>query len=86
VERYERLRSQKVDPRQDNALAITTDGRKLALDARMLSGQAPDFPGSKINALVEKVAAIWERTKATRGTQMIFCDMGVRPTAWGYSA
>jgi hypothetical protein len=86
VERYERLRSQKVDPREDNALAITTDGRKLALDARMLSGDAPDFPGSKVNALVENVAAVWERTAATRGTQMIFCDMGVHPTTWGYSA
>lgn len=86
VERYERLRSQKVDPREDNALAITTDGRKLATDARMLSPAAPDFPNSKVNALVENVFAIWERTARTRGTQMIFCDMGVHPTAWGYSA
>jgi N12 class adenine-specific DNA methylase len=86
VERYERLRSQKVDPRVDNALAITTDGRKLATDARMLSATAPDFPGSKVNALVEKVATTWHRTLATRGTQMVFCDMGVHPTPWGYSA
>ena len=86
VARYERLRSQKVDPREDNALAITTDGRKLALDARMLSATAPDFPGSKVNALVDNVAAIWRRTEATRRAQMIFCDMGVHPTAWGYSA
>jgi N12 class adenine-specific DNA methylase len=86
VERYERLRSQKVDPRQDNALNITTDGRKLAIDARMLSATAPDFAGSKVNALVENVAVIWERTAATRGTQMIFCDMGVHPTPWGYSS
>ncbi len=85
VERYERLRSQKVDPRVDNALAITTDGRKLATDARMLSPTAPDFPGSKVNRLVENVAAIWERTAGTRGTQMIFSDMGVNPTPWGYS-
>ena len=85
VARYERLRSQKVDPREDNALAITTDGRKLALDARLLSATAEDFPGSKINALVDNVAAIWQRTAATRGTQMIFCDMGVNPTPWGYS-
>jgi hypothetical protein len=85
VARYERLRSQKVDPRDDNALAITTDGRKLALDARMLSPAAPDFPGSKINALVENVAAIWRRTEAIRGTQMVFCDMGVNATN-GYSA
>ncbi len=85
VERYERLRSQNVDPRVDNALAITTDGRKLATDARMLSATAPDFPESKVNRLVDNVAAIWTRTAAARGTQMIFCDMGVNPTAWGYS-
>src|SRR5581483_9132545 len=84
VARYERLRSQKVDPREDNALAITTDGRKLALDARMLSATAPDFPGSKINALVDNVEAVWKRTTATRGTQTVFCDMGVNPTPWGY--
>ncbi|HLI62964.1 MAG TPA: DEAD/DEAH box helicase family protein, partial [Terriglobales bacterium] len=86
VERYERLRAGGLDPRVDNALAITTDGRKLALDARMLSAEATDFPGSKINALVENVFAIWKRTEATRSTQMVFCDMGVHPTPWGYSA
>jgi N12 class adenine-specific DNA methylase len=85
VERYERLRSQKVDPRIDNALNITTDGRKLATDARMLSATAPDFPESKVNRLVENVVSIWERTTPTRGTQMIFADMGVNPTSWGYS-
>jgi hypothetical protein len=85
VARYERLRSEKVDPREDNALAITTDGRKLATDARMLSATAPDFPESKVNRLVENVTATWERTTSTRGTQMIFADMGVNPTAWGYS-
>lgn len=85
IERYDRLRSQKVDPRVDNALAITTDGRKLSLDGRMLSG-GPDFPGSKINALVGNVLRIWRKTEATRGTQMVFCDMGVNPTPWGFSA
>jgi hypothetical protein len=85
VERYERLRSQKVDPRVDNALAITTDGRKLATDARMLSPTAPDFPESKVNRLVENVATIWKDTAAKRGTQMVFADMGVNPTPWGYS-
>ena len=85
VERYERLRSQKVDPREDNALNITTDGRKLAIDARMLSAVAPDFPGSKVNALVANVAVIWKRTAATCATQMVFCDMGVHLTPWGYS-
>src|SRR5947208_4589065 len=85
VERYERLRSQKVDPREDNPLNITTDGRKLAIDARMLSPTAPDFPRSKINVLVETVADIWKRTAATRSTQMIFCDLGVHPMPWAYS-
>ncbi|MGA2257338.1 MAG: DEAD/DEAH box helicase family protein, partial [Thermoguttaceae bacterium] len=85
VERYDRLRSQKVDPRIDNALNITTDGRKLATDARMLSAEAQDFPESKVNRLVENVAAIWRRSTAKRGTQMIFADMGVNPTEWGYS-
>src|SRR5439155_11680744 len=66
VERYERLRSEKVDPRDDNALNITTDGRKLALDARLLSATAPDFPESKVNALADTVAAIWGRTAASR--------------------
>jgi len=71
VARYDRLRTQKVDPREDNALAITTDGRKLALDARLLSGTVEDFPGSKINALADHVAGVWRKTAATRGTQMI---------------
>ena len=51
----------------------------------MLTASAEDFPGSKINAMVENAAAIWRRTASTRGTQMIFCDMGVNPTSWGYS-
>ncbi len=85
VERYERLRSQKVDPREDNALAITTDGRKLATDARMLSATAPDFPESKVNRLVDNVVDIWQRSAPKRGTQLIFADMGVNPTPWGYS-
>ncbi len=85
VARYERIRSQKVDPRHDNALAITTDGRKLAIDARMLSATAPDFPESKVNRLVESVVARWHQSTGKRGTQMIFADMGVNPTPWGYS-
>lgn len=84
--RYARLRSVKIDPRVDNALAITSDGRKLALDARLLSPKAQDYPGSKINALVDKVYAIWKRTEATGGMQMIFADIGVKPTPWGFSA
>jgi N12 class adenine-specific DNA methylase len=85
VARYERLRSQKVDPREDNALAITTDGRKLALDNRLLSSTALSPPTSKIDLMADVVADKWLRTAATRGTQMIFCDIGVNPTPWGYS-
>ncbi len=74
-----------MDPRVDNALAITTDGRKLATDAKMLSPTAPDFPESKVNQLVENVFSTWKETADKRGAQMIFADMGVNPTAWGYS-
>jgi N12 class adenine-specific DNA methylase len=84
VDRYEAIRSGKVKPWEDNALAITTAGRKLALDARLLSPHADDFPGSKINALVQQVSSIWQATGASRGTQLIFSDMGVNPTQWGY--
>ncbi len=82
VDRYEKIRSQKIDSRIDNALAITTDGRKLATDARMLDPNAEDSPDSKINQLVANVAEIWEQSKEQRGTQLIFADMGVNPTAW----
>src|SRR6185312_14560939 len=85
VARYERIRNGGVDPREDNALAITTDGRKLALDARMLTPDGHDFPESKVNAMVGNALSIWQRTAPTKGTQMIFCDMGVNPTSWGYS-
>lgn len=86
VRRYERIRSQKVDPREDNALAITTDGRKLALDARLVAADARDFPDSKLNAAVAHIGAIWRETSERRSTQLVFCDMGVHPTPWGYSA
>lgn len=84
VRRYDRIRTTKVDPREDNALAITTDGNKLALDARMLSPTAPDFAGSKINQMVSSVARIWRESTSFRGTQLIFSDLGVNPTPWGF--
>ena len=85
VARYERIRSQKVDPREDNALAITTDGRKLALDARLIAAEVPIYRESKTNALVERVATIWRQSEERKGTQLVFCDLGVNPTPWGYS-
>ena len=73
-------------PRVDNALAITTDGRKLALDARMLSATAADFPDSKINALVENVAAIWraDRRDARHADDLL--RHGRQPDALGLFA
>jgi hypothetical protein len=85
VARYDRLRTQKVDPREDNALAITTDGRKLALDARLVSSEAEDYPESKVNRLVAQVVEIYQRTMDILGTQLIFCDLGVHETKWGFS-
>src|SRR5438128_2232327 len=85
VARYEAIRSRTVKPWEDNALAITTDGRKLALDARLLSPTAADFPGSKINALADNVTAIWQQTASTRGTQLVFADLGINATPWGYA-
>jgi len=79
VDRYERIRNERVDPREDNALNITTDGRKLALDVRMLSPLAGDFAGSKLNAMVANIARIWRKSESIRGTQLVFCDMGVHP-------
>ena len=78
-----RIRSTKVDPRVDNALKITTDGRKLALDGRMLSPDAEDFPGSKINALVENVVAIWRETADKRSTPDDFLRYGRQPDTVG---
>ena len=85
VKRYEAIRAGKVKPWEDNALAVTTDGRKLALDARLLSSTALTQPYSKIEALEDIVAETWRETASTRSTQLIFCDIGVNPTAWGYS-
>lgn len=85
VERYERVRGGGVDPREDNALSITTDGRKLALDARLVEEAADDWLDSKVNALVANVAEIHRRTADRRGTQLIFSDIGVNPNAWGFS-
>src|SRR5262249_1226299 len=85
VARYEAIRSGQVKPWEDNALAITTDGRKLALDARLLSATAEDCPDAKINALVANGTAPGHRTAATRGTQLSCADRGMNPARWGYT-
>ena len=86
IERYDAIRSGQVKPWEDNALAITTDGRKLALDGRMLSSTAGDDPNAKINAMAGRVYDVWQGSAPSKGAQLIFCDLGVRPNPWGFSA
>ena len=76
-ERYQRVRNGSVEPSEDNALKICTEGRKAALDVRLVDTLAPDDPGSKVNLLVDKVYDVWEKNADSRATQMIFCDLGV---------
>lgn len=75
AKRAERVRNGMVSSSTDNMLTITNDGRKLALDQRMLSPMLPDFPGSKVNACVENIYRIWDETAALRSTQLVFCDL-----------
>ena len=75
AERAEAVRGGKVDSSVDNMLKITNDGRKLALDQRMLNDMLPDFEGSKINACVENIYNIWNDTKDKKSAQLVFCDL-----------
>lgn len=82
-ERAEAVRAGSVDPHVDNMLKITTDGRKLALDQRLLNPALPDDPGSKANACADKVYEIWAQTREQRSTQLIFSDLATpRTGAW----
>ena len=74
-ERAEQVRNRLVVPREDNMLKITSDGRKLALDQRLMNDMLPDDPNSKVNACVERVFSIWEDGKEERTTQLLFCDL-----------
>lgn len=75
AERAESVRRGTVDPRIDNMLKITNDGRKCALDQRLLNDMLPDHPESKVNRCVENVHEIWHETLPDRSTQLIFCDL-----------
>lgn len=77
AERAELVRSGSVDPRKDNMLKITSDGKKLALDQRIFNENLPDNPNSKVNTCVSNVFSIWEGTKSQKSTQLIFSDMSV---------
>lgn len=79
-ERAEKIRAGNVDPHTDNMLRVTTDGRKLALDQRLMNPLLPDVPENKATACVEKVFEIWKNTAEAQSTQLIFSDLATPGT------
>ena len=75
AERAEVVRKGRLDPRVDNMLKITSDGRKLALDQRIINPLLPDNPDSKVNACVGNVFQVWQDSTEIKGTQLVFCDL-----------
>jgi N12 class adenine-specific DNA methylase/O-acetyl-ADP-ribose deacetylase (regulator of RNase III)/SAM-dependent methyltransferase len=75
VQRAEAIRGGHVPPEQDNMLKITTEGRKAALDLRVLNPRAKDHPDSKINQAADKIFQIWKETEKEQSTQLVFCDL-----------
>ena len=75
ADRAEAVRNGNVNPRFDNMLKITNDGRKLALDQRLMNEMLPDEPESKVNRCVDNAFKVWEESAPDRGTQLIFCDL-----------
>ena len=84
-ERAERVREGLVNATEDNMLLITNDGRKLALDQRMMNELLPDYPDSKVNACVEEVYQFWEQGREKRLTQLLFCDLSTPKTDGSFS-
>ena len=74
-ERADKIRNKMVKPYEDNMLKITNDGRKLALDQRLIDPDLPDDPDSKVNICVGKIYEIWEQTMPQRSAQLVFCDL-----------
>ncbi len=85
VDRAEALRTGRVDPRQDNMLLVTTDGRKAALDLRLHDPQLPDHPDSKVNRAVTAIERVWRETAAERSAQLVFCDLSIPTAGQGFS-
>lgn len=83
-ERADAIRSGTVDRSEDNMLLITSDGRKLALDQRIIDPDLPDFENSKVNICVDNVCNIYQKTNEQKGTQLIFCDLST-PTSSGFN-
>ena len=73
--RADRVRNGMVDASQDNMLKITNDGRKLAMDQRLISENLPDHEGSKVNACISNICRIWEESSEKRSAQLVFCDI-----------
>ena len=84
AKRAEALKRGRIDPREDNMLKITAEGRKAALDLRLMKLELPDDPQSKVNLAVEKIEQIWAATKDDRLTQLVFCDLST-PQDKGFS-
>ena len=74
-ERAEDIRKGNVNPKEDNMLKITNEGRKLALDQRLMNNVLPDFEGSKVNTCADNIFRIWNETKEKKSTQLVFCDL-----------
>ena len=85
AERAEKIRGGGVDPHVDNMLRITNDGRKLALDMRLIQPLAPDDPDGKVAVCARNVYRIWEQTKEKRSTQLVFCDLSTPTTDGSFS-
>ena len=85
AERAEKIRGGGVDPHVDNMLRITNDGRKLALDMRLIQPLAPDDPDGKVAVCARNLYRIWERTKEKRSTQLVFCDLSTPTTDGSFS-
>lgn len=74
-ERADAVRNNQVEPTEDNMLKITNDGKKLALDQRLINPLLPDDPNSKVNVCVKNIFSIWDKTKESSSTQLVFSDM-----------
>ena len=74
-ERAEAVRKREVEPKEDNMLKITNEGRKLALDQRLINNMLPDFENSKVSVCSENIYKIWEETSDKKSTQLVFCDL-----------
>ncbi len=85
VARAERLKSGQVNPRDDNMLLVTTDGRKAALDLRLYDSSLPDHAFSKVNLAVVEVERIWRETADQRSAQLVFCDLSTPSGGRGFS-